>query len=135
MDSDSSASSVVEELAAARMQTDIVGALHELQAHQMKIWPMLLFDKVVSSEARVDIGDGLAEFDADGNKHRKNRLVKVEYHIVLKDSLIARTDEDADRLDMGLSNLKQWTCGIFWPDTQVKIFLNEVEYYERPRQS
>ena len=133
MDSDSSASSVVEELAAARMQTDIVGALHELQAHQMKIWPMILFDNIDLCVASIDIGDSRFEFDENDNKHRKNRLVKVDYRIELKEGIVV--DAESERLNMGISNLKKWTCGLFWPDTQVRIFINEVEYHERPRQS
>lgn len=125
MENDSKQGGVVDaNIAAARMITDTTGALHDYQAWHLKHWPLAVLEGTVSCEARVTIGDAKETEDGRGKLRRKNRPVSVEYRAVQKGR---RPRGYKKKWAAGVKCLTVWTKELFWPDTEVRVFINNKE--------
>jgi hypothetical protein len=116
---------VVEEIEAARLLTDTVGAIHEFQALQLKMWPLMLFEGA-KAEAHVDIGPARSEDDGNGNLIRKNRKVTVHYKVTTQSGCKKPRIQKVRNVE-SFKQLESWTKDLFWPDTKVRLFINNKE--------
>ena len=95
-----SAASFKEQLALLKTATVRTGAIHEAQALQLKMWPLLV-PGVKSASAKVDTERKIVTFEC---KSSGNRITKKVRHTIL--------------------NLTLWTRTLLWDDTVVVFKMN-----------
>jgi len=104
--------SLRDQLDLLRGMTIRTGSIHEAQALQLKMWPLLI-PGVKSSEATVDTERKIVTFSCTGPKRR----------LATK------------KLDLTIKNINDWTKQLLWPDTTVIVKINsKVIFDSRSRQ-
>ena len=125
MGSDSAKSplAVKESIDSARILTDLTGGVHEIQAVNLKRWPLLAIDGAESCEVHVDVGSPTPREDIDqyGNAPRPNRMVYVRFEVVSQKD---PTEEQVMKWKLGTTLLTSYVRDLFWSNTEVEVFVN-----------
>ena len=95
----------VEQIAMLKAMTLRTGAIHEAQAHQLKMWPLLAHG-IATSEARVDADAHVVKFVCTGKKFKRTKMVKRTFTAV-----------------------KDWVRILLWDDAHVVFEVDGKEVY------
>ncbi len=96
----------LEQLALLKTMTIRTGAIHEAQALQLKMWPLLIPD-VAKAEAHVDTERKIVTYRC---KTKSNKNAKK------------RTDT--------MDNIVTWTRKMLWDDSTVIFIVNDKAVYD-----
>ena len=94
-----------EQIAGLKALTLSTGAIHEVQAHQLRMWPLLI-PGINSAEAKVDVDAHSVKFVCEGVKFRKTKKTRKT-----------------------LSSIRDWVHILLWDDTHVVIEVNGKEVF------
>jgi hypothetical protein len=101
-----SKATLMEQLALLKGMTLRTGAIHEAQALQLKMWPMMIPD-VDKAEAQVDTERKIVTYKCEAGSTRA-------------------TKKKRETMD----NIVTWTRKILWDDTVVVFILNNKTVYD-----
>ena len=106
-------SSFKEQLALLKIATMHTGAIHEAQALQLKMWPLLI-PSVTKAEARVDTDKKMVTF-----------LCKSK----MKDKDMRKLAA-TENMRKTCAHVATWTQHLLWDDTTVIIHVNDKVIYD-----
>ena len=97
-----------EQLMQLKAMTVRMGVIHEAQALQLKMWPLLIPD-VSKAVSKVDVETKSVIMTCETKKGKKFKKT--------------------DQIDLLCKNIEEWTRAILWEETVVSIIVNGETIY------
>ena len=96
--------------------------ISEQQEKNLKMWPFVYFENVMTVNVDYDLGHGVND-----EKKEINHNSKVSYHLLMSDGYEEANKEQLDKRFLAIeTSVRQ----LFWKDVRVQVFFNRKLAYE-----